>query len=32
MLEAGVYVFTEMGKKKAREIIEDILETPNVPG
>ena len=26
MLEAGVYVFTEMGKQKAREIAQQIIE------
>ncbi|MFH0816263.1 MAG: hypothetical protein V1934_05560 [Methanobacteriota archaeon] len=26
MLEVGVYVFTEMGKEKARELVGDIIE------
>ena len=27
MLEVGVYVFTEMGKKKAKEIVREIVES-----
>lgn len=27
MLEAGVYIFTEMGKRKAKEIAREILES-----
>jgi len=27
MLEAGVYIFTEMGKRKAEEIAREILES-----
>jgi len=27
MLEVGVYIFTEMGKRKAKEIVKQIVES-----